>query len=271
VLLGNTLTLEDKVLTILAKKGNVTALELLTLINPTVTKQALYQELRKLIARGAVVKTRRIYSLKLSWLQQLHVLITNAQDKALESVPLPDGLSSKTYKVTFRSLTDALAAWAHFTMALLRRSNVNILLEYAPHAWYHLVSLGAEDQFQKMLTGEGAGYYLIVGDDTPLDRTYARFFGQPKRHISFAYQSFPLNSSQYFSVIGNYLITVKIHAALTKELDSIYSRVKKVSLDDLLEVQRTLQQPRRVEMSVRYSVSEARRYTKAFGDFFGSL
>ena len=74
MLISNRQALQDRVVELLGAAPALTALELQESLGEHArecTLQAVYQELRKLIAAGVVVKTGQHYSLRIAWLLEI--------------------------------------------------------------------------------------------------------------------------------------------------------------------------------------------------------
>ena len=258
-------TLEDQVIELLAEGGPLRVEELMKRVRPAVSRQAIYLTLRKLIAQGVAIKTGRAYGLKVTWAEELRLLGERAVRQAAAGLEVP---LSGTQRWQFTSLVPALNFWTHLTALLLERSTARVLLEWAPHAWFHLVISGAEEQFQRMLDHKGSRYYLCVGHETALDKSYAPFFRAPRREVSYAESPFH-GTAFYFSVIGSSLIKVTFPAAYSERLSREFASHRTANLQSVLSAQRLLNQPVKIQMAMFHDVPKTKRIRRQFADFFG--
>ena len=269
MLLGIAQIGREKIVSVLALHGPSTARQLLELIRPTLTKQALYQELRKLTDDGVVIKVGKLYSLRFAWVLKLQELAERMYVSSLgsaETLWLPTE-KRKSWKLP--DIRHSLQLWSHLSMILFRTDPSKTLYEYVPHAWYHLINSQVEEQFQAILQKEKIKFYLIVGDDTFLDRSYEKYFKIAGTEISFSESSFSSIKDEYVSVIGECIIRVRFPLKLARELNKLFKTVKVWGSDEIATINRVLATPAHIKLEITRNPKNAKKLTKQFREFFG--
>ncbi len=115
------------------------------------------------------------------------------------------------------------------------------------------------------------GLFLIVGDDTYLDRSYKPFFEQAGKEISYATSPFQGRQGEYFSVIGNYVIRVLLPQQTISALDRIYRQTTGAHVLDMSALNRILYAKTKVRLEVQHNPKRSASLRRVFMQFFGKL
>ena len=157
------------------------------------------------------------------------------------------------------------------TFFLFRISGSRTLLEWAPHAIYHLVSSGMEEQFLATLKRYQAKFYLMVGGKTPLDRSYQALFSKAGNEISYASGPYAERTGEFFSVIGDFIIRIRPEKEFLRRLDEAFHTASNMSVEQAARLSQLLNSPVRVRVELERSRAKTQAIHKHFRQFFGKI
>lgn len=264
MLLGTSQTPEDEIIMYLVKHGSTTVHTLRQQITSKISIQRIYQILKDLVRAGIAVKAKNNYSITFSWISELHHFAASGLSTALRGVPLPVPPENTRKRWTCSDLSSLLVLWDHLIHTLARTVDDKKLYQWAPHAWFQYVSTGYSDQFYSMIDIEKVRSYIIIGNDTPLDRGYAQFVKSSNVRPKFARCSFTPLYNQYFSIIGDYIIDVTLDAKFAKKLDLFFQKTESLNTKTIHEAGQFVQS--RCKSSVVVSFNP-RRVKKLMPEF----
>jgi hypothetical protein len=231
---------------------------------------AIYQELRKLRERAVCVKIGDRFSLRLGWTLEMAALFSQAYTRQVQSIeaaiPLPKEGSRETWK--FRNLRYLGQFWTQLILKLCATSADRTCFEWAPHAWFSLSHTHEESQFIRAMRLAGNKYYLIIGSDTALSRSYTSYLTEDLGEASFAEGPFTKESS-YFSQAGNFLVQVDLGDTLVSAIERLFT----LPDDDLkATVQGSIdifEETFNIRLTLYNRSAKAKKVRRAFCDFFG--
>ncbi len=271
--LSATSKLEGFVVEALARRPFITASQIREGVVDTFghcSVQAVYQELRKLEKAGIVGKTRDRYSLRLSWVLDVQEFADVTYDTYLSATPiwgfLPEGTDRVAWKI--RSLQNLIPFWTQLLLVLIHESESREFFEWAPHAIFHLVHED-EKRFIRALKSWKTEYYLAVGGNTFLDKSYQDIVVGLPGDLSFGKSPFPDIHKAYYSLIGDYLITVKLPLTLESSIRALFRSVKSASDIDVGVVSGLTSRNEKISVTLERSPSKTKRYYGIFSRFFG--
>ena len=268
--LGLASSVQEAIIETLAQNGPQQISSLLSRFAKSATRQSVYQEVRKLSQKGIVFKVGKTVALRLGWILELQTLAETMYTTALQDndLWLPQAEDKRRWYVS--SLPQAMNLWANLAMTLLRESGSE-LLEWTPHAWFHLVDSKMEIQSLSVVQKQRVRYYLIVGHDTYLDRSYEPHFRRAGTAIAYSRSPFASLQQECFSVIGDHLIRVVLPAQLSREIHSLYATVKKSPDVTISEVNRVLGQRTKIRVEVLRNAQRCSVIRRKFLRYFGTL
>ena len=232
--------------------------------------QAVYQELRKLEKAGIVGKTRDRYSLRLSWVLDVQEFADVTYDTYLSATPiwgfLPEGTNRVSWKI--RSLQGLIPFWTQLLLVLIHESESREFFEWAPHAIFHLVHED-EKRFIRALKSWKTEYYLAVGGNTFLDKSYQEIVVGLPGDLSFGKSPFPDSHKVYYSLIGEYLITVKLPPTLESSIHTLFRGVKSAKDIDVGVVSGITSRNEKISFTLERNPHKTKRFYGIFSRFFG--
>lgn len=266
--------LQSKIISTLASGKALAALELQEIINKQgyeYTHQAIYKELKKLQSAGVVIKVNKKIQLHLSWLldeqQKLQAAFQNVLKYSSLKEILPQSQKKRIW--TFNNLLTMDDFWSQLLIILANQSQSKNIYEWSPHTWYELLHREKETKFQKALRLNQQKIYLIVGSDSYLDQSCAKFWPEDIYKHSFAEGPFHEKRSLYFNIIDDYILEIKYPSNLALEIDDYYNYVTNKNKFKAGEYISLINKRRPVKLSLERNPHKATRITKLFINFFG--
>lgn len=268
--------LEEQVVAALARHPGATAAQLHSAFcsgHRAYTLQAVYQELRKLQRAGVVAKFGPRYMLRTGWVLELLEFASDSYERLLthdsgsaQLLPEP----GRRLQWRFGDLHRVVSFYTHLGLVLLERSSSRICFEYAPHIWYHLAHSQSESQFLHNLRRTKSQYFVAVGGDSFLDRSYAAHIQGTPGKIVFGQQ--PLSARygrSYTIVIDDYVSTLRLGVPLEREVSRLYTEVSEPRRLDIREVQRIVHMRAKIVLKLEHNAAKAARLRRAFEIFWG--
>jgi len=267
--------LEERLIAVLARTPSLTAQQLLNRVaraGRQFSLPAIYQELRKLAAGGIAVKLGDRYSLRLAWVLEMMEFADGMYDTYVQGAPMRDFLPGEGEKLRyqFRSFSSLAGFWTQLDLALCQHAPDRVLFEWVPHAWFHLANPRTEQQFLNGMKLAGNKYYLIIGDDTFLDRSYIEeLSGLEKCEVSFAESPFHAEQTTYYSLIADYIFTVKPDKKKCAGLDELFSRISSDGDIDHFQLKDIFSAPTTIRTVLERNKHKAAKMRRKFADYFG--
>lgn len=230
--------LKTLILEMFVKHPTLRAETILSILNKSGKKytiQAVYKELRHLIAEGALQHINKTYTVNGVWALQLQAfsnqLVTTAFKRSSVIPILKDGETTKWH---FNNLLDMNDFWGHVALHLIDVSDDKNIFAWNPHLWFWVVTPHREERFYKSLSEINGQFFVVVGGKNFLNMTAAPYFKRNKNiFASFDSRPFRDKMNTYYNVIGDYIITVRLHAKAYTGLDRIFSTTTDYSKLDL--------------------------------------
>lgn len=233
--------------------------------------QGVYKELKTLQENGVIFKVKKTYSLHLPWvlnfLSRAEVLSKNyIEDSKLNTI-LPSLNNKKIWH--FTNLLKMNDFWAYLILTLVQKSQNKILLGWNPHPWFHLIQTEKEREYIKSLKITNSKLYLIVGDNTFLDKWSVKFWDNKTVNYSFAKSGFSSKESTYYNVIDDYVLTVKIDKKTSKQIKQIYDKTTSMNDIDLPSVIKIFSKKTKSSVWLEKNPKKARRIKNRFEKYWG--
>lgn len=226
------------------------------------TIQALYYTLTRLEDAGIIYKLQRRYFVRPSWLLKMKV----RAERCLQAYPENPFLLPTESKAEWKlkSLAELHSWWSNVTTTLFGDAAVREYYEWVPHVWFHLSSTGLEDQVLESHAQRSVPYYLLVGSDSYLDRSYldlrsrvegvTRFFASPPDRLR----------SAYISVLGAYTITITLDEKLSQHIDELFSSVRQAADFDPRQFERLKQKKSTINFLLERNEAKALAMAEQF-------
>jgi hypothetical protein len=226
MLFSKDITLEDRIV-LLLQSGPLSTDNLLACLQKVrigTTKQGMYRVLRILIRSDIVVKSGRIVSLSVAWVERVSSLTNAAEGAYLRKregsvLDLEEGDS---IRYSFRNTNVAEAFWNHTNHVLVKAHPRTPWFGYNPHCWFFLADPARERGFRDLLVKQGGQYLMTVGGDTSLDRAIkGEFDGKGSQYHRRQTPLFAKNN-YYLNIIGDYVIEAWLAPTHARAIEQLY-------------------------------------------------
>lgn len=273
MLLGKAQPIENLVVYYLSRNRALSAASLFELMNKdvrSVSIQAVYKELRKLIVDGVVWKHGNEYSLSASWILNLSELTDTMYYTLNESGLIEDVLPEEGGKSVFRfsSLPRVDDFWLNSLIMIIKESPKKQMYQWLPHPWFNLYHNYKSLPFQNALRIEGGFVQSVIGGDTYLDRRAQLLTTKGVYEFSYAPGPFDDKQDVYYTVTDSYLQTVQIDAEKVAAIEKIYQSFSSEKEFDASSVIQTLESPCKVTLAIETNKRKVRRIYNKLRDHF---
>ncbi len=205
---------------------------------PTVTRQAVYAVLRKLLAHEAVYKVGKIYALNRMWLKKLHAfaserLLPLDKTDAAHTDDLKDG-DKITYQFKNPYLMDIY--WDHIFDAVMETHDPKIpVIVYHPHEWFIHARPESEQTFLRGFARRGETVFFSIGGDTPLDKEFKREWQSDIFQIDCG-KTYGFKPGYHLNIMGDLIFEVFVEKGFADDIDEIFRDNALNATKELIEV-----------------------------------
>ncbi len=254
----------------------VDLIEELKKARPKLSKQAVYQVIRKLKKSEIVIVINKSISLSSFWIDRMHDFFTVAKyayggtlrgsGTLAESIlSLEDG-DKITYEFKNPEATDVF--WGH-TSNILRNimpKGMPMLL-YEPHNWFLLAREKVEKEIMKRSADEGHPYYLYTPSTLPLDKHTKSLFSKP--HSVYLQDLHYFKENFYANIHDDYIIEVVIDPKTQAEIDKFYNTYTVWNTEAESEIKSIVMHMKgRNKLTISRNAKKAEKYRNIFKKYF---
>ncbi|MCB0323919.1 MAG: hypothetical protein KDD69_10110 [Bdellovibrionales bacterium] len=268
--------LEERIVQLFAVHPSMSALQiqqrLQTPGGTRYTIQAVYQELRKLLRAGVVLKTGERYSIRLGWMVELldlsqRMYANYFSDPAAREL-LPEQGRKRTFY--FYDMQSLVRFTTHLGLLLYRHSVDRVIFEYAPHLWYHLAHGRSEEQFVHAVKFADCRYYAVVRGDTYLDRSYQQVFGDVQGELFFgrAPKGKEFGDDNLY-VAGDYVVKVKLPPLIRSAISALFETTRSGTALSIGAASEVFHQRGKISLTISHNAKEAERLRRLLRRFCG--
>lgn len=265
--------LEDVIVSILSHHAAIAADDLFSELKRrklTYTLQALYKELRKLQKLGVVVKGRGLYSLRLAWILSLTDLADRAYAAYIDA-PLPHELlpeSEKRFRWTFTNPVRADDFYMQILTKILMRPEVKAAWTVLEHPWFLFVSAHMEQKHQEILKQQRKRHFMVVENDTPLDRAQMHIYDGIWARGSVTDELNICTTYSIVSAVGEYVLSEKLPVAARKGFSRIYSETRSIKNLNFKTISALCNTPGTSSVVLERNPEKSRQLIKKMEQFF---
>ena len=274
MLLGTHRNIAERLISFLATSGASHATNIHAAVEKSgqhCTIQAIYKELRNLQSEGVIIKTSGRYSLSLPWAVNLaHFstsVVTALTETSTASYLLPESPNSRK-KFTFTTLGQADDFWVHAILLILEHSSNQMLFNWLPHPWFHLVNGKKAPAFHAAL--KERKYYLrsIIGGNSFLDKRSKKLTVPGTYEFFYRKSPFEEEDRVYYSSTDRFLITLRLLPTFANELDLLYERNQSAKSLDLATIAHLTSESTKIVVTIDNSKARVRKMWNKFIDYF---
>jgi hypothetical protein len=256
------------------KDGAKTASEIIDTLrigNKKVTKQAVYQALRKLKKEEVIVVFKKKVSLSQVWLDKTLTFFESANQLNNTKIKEPflnltEG-DSITYSFKTPYLTDQF--WAHaFLLLVATTSNKEPVCVYNPHEWFMITRQDSERALLKQIETYNRTGLFLIGHNDLIDREVKKYFSSNRLQYH-ASEKTGLPKNYYLNIFEDYILEVWIDKKVASEIDDWYSKTKDAASMDKEELIAIVHKLGRNKMRISRSKKRSFTLRKLFAkDFY---
>lgn len=233
--------------------------------------QIIYHHLRNLQKDGVIIKVKDRFSLSLTWAYECLHFADLVYSRYLESPShlelIPENNCSKSWQ--FSNLLRLDNFWVQSMIAIFSHSGAKLKFGWNPHPWFYFAQPDKVQRYYAMFKSRGWRYYSTIGGQSYLDRRYAE-------SMDAGFYEYRLNQtpvfddmSRYYSLIGDYMITIKLDRATARRIDELFGSVTCESDIRYHQVSRVLNTPGKLSITIEHNPRKVGRYTRRFREYFG--
>lgn len=238
-------------------------------IKKTLTKQALYVVLRRLIVEEVVVKHGTQFSLSNVWLGKMNEFFARAQERygarreGVDFFSLGDG---DKISYAFKSPHEADKFWGHAFDVLADTTREPIYI-YNPHEWFMLARQESELHLFNKLKSQERQLWLTVGSNDPLDTYTKQFFDGTYLQYHMVEKPVFEKRNYYLNIFGSYIIEAYLDEGTAAKVDMLYKSTQVWSKDIERELQ-SLVAKGKTKLTISRNERKAQKLKKLLGQYF---
>jgi len=181
----------------------------------SISLQAVYDQLRKLVDSGVLLKTKTKYVLSSEWTEKLRSLFV------VSNGPIINEGESMTY--TFKNLKQSDAFWKHVFNAY-GQSTIPVCM-YNHHCfWLYLYEREQSeiDHYHSYKKKKQTAFFLI-GSETSIDFEFKKQYGDNNFKVN-CKKTKIIKSVDHITVMGDIIINSQVPESIAKKIDNLYER-----------------------------------------------
>ncbi len=255
------------------RNGHTTAVKILGVLQSQgkkVTKQALYQSLRKLKKEEVIVIFKKQISLSQIWIDRTIAFLESANHlnggKIREPFLNLTENDSITYSFKTPYLTDQF--WAHaFLLLVATTTPKHPVFIYNPHEWFMITRPLSEKALNAQIKTHGKTGLFLVGNISPIEIEVSKYFVD--KHIQYHNSKTPLAENYYFNIFDDYILEVWLDKKIAKDIDAWYQKNTTLTPENKEELVTIVHKKGRNKMRISRNKKRALKLKKIFAkDFY---
>jgi hypothetical protein len=191
------------------------------------SRRAFYKELKALESGAVVLKAGKSYALRLAWLINSISWLREAYLTSVAQAAVGGAtLFTKGSKFTCQGLARLDFIWTQIIFALHHTAPGAKICIWKPEQWFHLVHTDVTESYFRALGELGAKQLHVIGHDCYTCRRGAAMI--PRRHgeVVFKDNAFNVGLETYLTVIGDYVITIKLASDFALKMRRLFARIR---------------------------------------------
>ena len=234
--------------------------------------RGIYKELGKLEGQGIVFKQGDTFNLHLAWIMKLLAFGDRAFESYTTGPHLAEALrADRSKKVErFSDLRKLDRFWTQMILALHSLYPKNVMCFWCPYQWFYYAQGFNCKTFYEAIDLTGYRRAHIIGNDSFLGRKAAKIL--PKNGLySFAKSPFHAETTTYYTVIADCVLTVKLDRAITNQIDALFASVTNDKQLDPLRLDEVFGSRVKASVTIERNQVKANKLRMKFSEFFGEV
>jgi len=245
--------LEDEVIELAAREPLTVKVlhERLKNRDPKLSLRAVYKAVDGLVAAGVLLKVRQRVMVNQEWVREVSAKLAPPL-----SAPLGEG-EKAVY--TFTSVAHLDAFWKTIVLQLEAYEKDGLVMFYNPHNFWAYVPEREQSEavYYKHFLASKIHAFFTIGGNTPADMQFKRAYQDDYLQIDARNMpSMPRNT--HLTLLGDYLITVRLPKAMADRIDRLYETGKPI--EELMpEIQKAYQRPGNIRFVLENNPQKAKK------------
>jgi hypothetical protein len=255
--------LSDQIVEIILQHEIIDVKGIISEINTTDTSptfQGIYKALQELVMSEVLVKQGVNYSINNMWLLNFQNPKQNSKALLLQE--------NETVSYRFTNISHLDSFYKHNISILSQHiQNIPIFHAVPHHIWFYLPNkYKSETMFHRSLRKSNKNTFTIIGGKSPQDISIKKLFVQELGQCE-TVSRYPFNRRDHITVLGPYIITVRLSLALSKKIDTIFNS----NLDEILlrkQIEIALDKPGATTLTIINNEQESLKIQKKYLKYF---
>jgi len=221
---------------------------------PHLTLRAVYKAVNQLIASGVLLKVGKVVQIDQEWLRKLRSEVSPSATLSLAP--------GERVSYSFTSIEHLDAFWKTIALGLEEHERDGQVFFYNPHDFWAYVPgrKESEETYYRHFAEARIHAFLTIGGTTPADMEFKRQYQNEYLQID-ARDISALGRTKHLTVLGDFVITVRVGRALAAEIDALYARG--TSTEAIApELETLYQTPARIRFTLEHSPGKAKKFRK---------
>lgn len=236
MLLTQAQQLKEHLVALLAERPNMSASELQSRVSArsrVFSRRSIFKELKGLEQLGVVVKANGRYALQLIWIINMTSLLRGAYVSHLKASADSSSVAlTGRMKLRFYDLARLDYAWMQLMVVLQQVHPHTCTRIWKPAQWFHLVHEHITENFFSALGCIDTKQHHLIGYDCYTCRYGTALIPRRFAKVKFVADAFGVGDSTYLTLIGDYLITIRLSSAFAQRMQRLFSTIE--DKDDML-------------------------------------
>ncbi len=268
---GGSGDIKDLVFSILADEHPLKLIELTNLIKRRYGRPVTFQGVRKavlqLVEEGVLERRGNEFEISRAWVQESKRFLDGLYLKLVEKKGAAtrrrhDSLGGDVSVFTFGSVNEMMRAWEDISDGWyrgFRKGEYGVNCYQAAHSWEVLLHPDIETKLMGGAVRRGVRAYILCTENTPLDRSLARFHERLGVRFVINPSLSSFDKSYYVGTYGPLIIQAKYPAKIVKRLDAFFRKSKDIDGLDLAELSGIANAKAEVKMTVIRNLEMAKQ------------
>lgn len=270
MLLPNQHLLKTQIIDLFRKTPHLSATEIHRQLQTPCSLQAVYKELRSLMAENILQKVKTTYVLNAQWAIHLqayaHAL---TQSCFSDDAGIPLLIRKKRQSWKFSNIFEMDDFWGHIFLYLARQCKKKHILTWNPYLFFVLFKNKNEQQFLNSLRLAGKQFTVIVGPDHFLNRWASKDYDKYKVLYRFTSDIFMNEMDTYYSIFDEHVITMRLAPETFQKLHDLYNNTESFKDFAMSDFSMFFTQQGHCTLTVEHSHEKANRLRRKFSRYFG--
>ena len=264
---------KDLVFSILAEEYPLKIIELTNFIRRRYGRSVTFQGVRKAIMQlvddGVVIRTEKEFMINKEWVQNSKKILDKLYINLVEGKKKKyskkfDSIGGDVSVFAFNSINEMVKVWEDLSDEWYKsfrkgEHEYNINCYQAAHSWEVLLHPDVEAKLMSQCKKKGIKAYILCTENTPLDRSLARFHDKIGVKVVINPSSSSFDKSHYIGTYGSLIIQAKYPQKIVKRLDEFFRKNQDIGNINLSELSEIANAKVKVKMTVIKNLEMAKQ------------